>query len=125
MNCDYFVFSSEGVDFFQTEKEARDEVEALIDLYRKEADYDGEWSGEVESICWGKVIGRATEVKHSDECYDFVPMHVAKPNRLIVEDIGNNDGIMGANAELGLSMDQLMKLVNLVQDAIDQKTTNL
>ena len=74
----YFAYSSDcGIEFFDTEQEAIAWCNDEIQYYREQAGLD-EWSDEVESVIYGKVLGRSFEQvldeEHSDykleKCYD-------------------------------------------------------
>lgn len=55
----YFCFRpDEGMDYFDTEAEARAAAQAAVDDYRHESADDG-WDLEVEEIRWGVVRQRA------------------------------------------------------------------
>lgn len=57
----YFSYGSEcGFDWHNTEKEAIEAAEAVIDNYRGDA-CDG-WSEETDSVCWGVILQQATKV---------------------------------------------------------------
>lgn len=57
----YFSYGSEcGFDWHNTEKEAIESAEAVIDDYRGDA-CDG-WSEETDSVCWGVILQQATKV---------------------------------------------------------------
>ena len=57
----YFSYGSEcGFDWHNTEKEAIEAAEAVIDDYRGDA-CDG-WSEETDSVCWGVILQQATKV---------------------------------------------------------------
>lgn len=69
----YFYFDSEiGFITFETEKEAIDAANEVLDEVRQEAIYDGEWPEWVESICYGKINGLAISALQEDgESYEY------------------------------------------------------
>ena len=80
----FFVFSDDGgFERCDTAKEARAAAQEIIDELRTEAGTD-EWSMSVESVCWGVVMERSTEVKlepvtYNEECADYVLKGNASP----------------------------------------------
>jgi len=75
----YFVYDPEdGISFFETEKEAKDEAHATFEHYIDDASSDG-WHENTEDLCWGKVYesvhqtGRkkAPEDSEFDEIWSF------------------------------------------------------
>lgn len=64
----YFVYSPDhGIDWYDSEAEARVAAQEELDYFRKEAHSDGEWSSEVERICWGVTLGKTVAVEMPDE----------------------------------------------------------
>lgn len=60
----FFTYSNCcGVSFFGTEQEARDSCEELLAEYREDANRDGEYHDDVNSIVWGRVLGYVDEVQ--------------------------------------------------------------
>jgi hypothetical protein len=55
----FFSASNEGLDEHDTAEAAQNEAQSIIDMYREEA-ADG-WPEEVESVCWGVILGKAVE----------------------------------------------------------------
>ena len=53
----YFVYSDDGMEWFDTAAEAKAIAQSIIDELRQEA-WD-EWPDEVESVCWGQVLQSA------------------------------------------------------------------
>ena len=67
----YFAYSNDcGIEFFGTEQEAIDWCNDEIQWYREQAGMD-EWSDEVESVCYGKVIAKSSEQIIDEEHSDF------------------------------------------------------
>lgn len=67
----YFAYSNDlGTEFFETEQEAIDWCEDEIQFYRDQAGLD-EWSDEVESVCYGKIIAKSFEQVIDEEHSDF------------------------------------------------------
>jgi hypothetical protein len=52
----YFCFDGQDYLTFDTAEEAKDAAEKALDYFRSEADSDGEWSEDVERVCWGRII---------------------------------------------------------------------
>lgn len=63
----YFVDTGEGVEYYDTEAEAKKSAEDWIDEYRTNG--DGEWDTAVERICWGVVREYACPMVHAVEGY--------------------------------------------------------
>lgn len=66
----YFAYTNDlGIEFFETEEEAIQWCNDEIQHYREQAGLD-EWSDEVGSIQYGKILGGACELiidaEHSD-----------------------------------------------------------
>ena len=55
----FFSASNEGLDEHDTAEAAQNEAQSIIDMYREEA-ADG-WPEEVDSVCWGVILGKAVE----------------------------------------------------------------
>lgn len=55
----FFSASNEGLDEHDTAEAAQSEAQSIIDMYREEA-ADG-WPEEVDSVCWGVILGKAVE----------------------------------------------------------------
>lgn len=55
----FFSASNEGLDEHDTAEAAQSEAQSIIDMYREEA-ADG-WPEEVDSVCWGMILGKAVE----------------------------------------------------------------
>ncbi|WP_278810143.1 hypothetical protein [Obesumbacterium proteus] len=74
----YFSYGSEcGFDWHNTEKEAIEAAEAVIDDYLGDA-CDG-WSEETDSVCWGVILQQATKVDErprtdDDKCDPAIDM---------------------------------------------------
>lgn len=67
----YFAYSNDlGIEFFETEQEAIDWCNDEIQWYREQAGMD-EWSDEVESVCYGKVLGKSFEQVIDEEHSDY------------------------------------------------------
>lgn len=60
----WFSYDPDENDFsiHETEEQARKACEAILDYHADLAPEDG-WSEMVEAVCYGKLIGRATEVR--------------------------------------------------------------
>lgn len=70
----YFAYSNDcGIEFFESEEEAIIWCKDEIQSYREQAGMD-EWSDDVESVCYGKILGGSCEqvidAEHSD--YEMV-----------------------------------------------------
>lgn len=55
----FFSASNEGLDEHDTAEAAQNEAQSIIDMHREEA-ADG-WPEEVDSVCWGVILGKAVE----------------------------------------------------------------
>lgn len=67
----YFAYSNDcGIEFFESEEEAIIWCKDEIQSYREQAGMD-EWSDDVESICYGKIVGRSFEEVINDEHSDY------------------------------------------------------
>ena len=55
----FFSASNEGLDEHDTAEAAQNEAQSIIDMYREEA--ADEWPEEVDSVCWGVILGKAVE----------------------------------------------------------------
>lgn len=60
----FFSASNEGLDEHDTAEAAQNEAQSIIDMYREEA-ADG-WPEEVDSVCWGVILGKAVEMPVKD-----------------------------------------------------------
>jgi hypothetical protein len=69
----YFYYDSEsGFDTFETEQEAIETANKMIDEARQEAIYDGEWPEWVDSICYGKITGLSVaDLQEDGESYEY------------------------------------------------------
>lgn len=56
----YFVNTGDGVEYYDSLAEAETAAHNAIDGWRECC--DPEWPEEVESVCYGKVLGRSTQV---------------------------------------------------------------
>lgn len=67
MTKDWFSYdpNGAGLEFHSTEGEAKKAAEDAIDNERDAC--DPEWSEEVDSICWGRVMGRASRSVTTDD----------------------------------------------------------
>lgn len=52
----YFVNTGDGIEYRDTEEEARKLADESIEFWREHARRYGEWSDEVETVCWGQMI---------------------------------------------------------------------
>lgn len=67
----YFAYSNDcGIEFFDTEQDAIDWCNDEIQFYREQAGLD-EWCDEVESVRYGKVLAKSTELVIDEEHSDF------------------------------------------------------
>lgn len=67
----YFAYSNDcGIVFFESEEEAIIWCKDEIQSYREQAGMD-EWSDDVESVCYGKIVGRSFEEIINDEHSDY------------------------------------------------------
>ena len=72
----WFVYHAEtGTDFYETEAEAREACETMIELDRD--DCDPGWPECVTSGCYGKVFGRVEQVSSGkyDDCEEYPKGH--------------------------------------------------
>jgi len=52
----FFVDTGDdGVEFVDTEKEARERAAECLEQHRNAARLEGEWRDEVDMICWGEI----------------------------------------------------------------------
>ena len=64
----YFSYGEDaGYLEHATAEAAREQAKADIRGYRNDAMHDNEWPSEVDSVCWGVVLQKATAVDNSDE----------------------------------------------------------
>jgi hypothetical protein len=64
-----FISHVEGVyDVHETAEEARDACETVLAECRREAEADGSWPDDVESIWWAEIREAATEIDLVDVC---------------------------------------------------------
>jgi len=60
----YFVMNTErDVDFFDTEKEAKEYINKILEEEREDAILQGSWWEDINNICWGKVLGKIKMVE--------------------------------------------------------------
>lgn len=80
----FFSYSPDmGVNFWETESEARGSAENEIEQYRKDAQDDGEWPIDTGDVVWGKVSQYAAEQPievDGEDCIDFVLADVPGTN---------------------------------------------
>lgn len=58
----HFVDTGDGVEYYESEKEAFEAANEWIASYRCTAELDSEWPHEVELVCYGVVLGKSTEI---------------------------------------------------------------
>ena len=78
----FFSFNDDnGILFHDTAEEAKAAALAELEHYRDEANHDGEWTGAVEGVRWGQVLGmsRAVPQGGEPESFDYELADV-KPN---------------------------------------------
>ena len=64
----FFVDTGDdGVEFVDTEKEARERAAECLEQQRTAARIEGEWRDEVDSICWGEIRETAKEVSAGED----------------------------------------------------------
>lgn len=64
----YFSYGEDaGYLEHATAEAAREQAKADIRGYRNDAMHDNEWPSEVDSVCWGVVLQKATAVDNSEE----------------------------------------------------------
>ena len=69
----YFSYSTDmGFEEFATQQEAIDCSNVQINGYRDDAIRDDEWPDEVDSVCWGVILGRSKEIDTSNEDHESV-----------------------------------------------------
>jgi hypothetical protein len=56
----------------ETAEEAQERVNEHIKHYREDAEFTGEWSGDVENAYWGKVKGIVKELTIDTESSDYI-----------------------------------------------------
>lgn len=61
----YFSFDPDnGIEFFNSEAEAKTSAEATLDSYRDASGDDTGWDESVTDICYGIVLGEVVEISH-------------------------------------------------------------
>lgn len=69
----YFSYSTDmGFEEYPTRDEAIECANIQIKHYREDAIRDDEWPDEVDSVCWGVILGRSKEIDTSDEDHESV-----------------------------------------------------
>lgn len=70
-----------GMQWHDTAEEAERAADDRLTICRDEARADGEWPSDVESICWGSVLGHIVETTGTTEEYgeerEWVDYHLA------------------------------------------------
>lgn len=69
----YFSYSTDlGFEEYPTRDEAIECANIQIKHYREDAIRDDEWPDEVDSVCWGVILGRSKEIDTSNEDHESV-----------------------------------------------------
>lgn len=69
----YFSYSTDlGFEEYPTRDEATECANTQIKYYREDAIRDDEWPDEVDSVCWGVILGRSKEIDTSNEDHESV-----------------------------------------------------
>jgi len=68
----WFAYSPEdGVEIFASAEEAAAAAQSLLDVDRDYAVDNGEWPYGTDQICWGQVLGQATESSPNGQDVEF------------------------------------------------------
>ena len=93
MSDHYWSFDVDGgMQWHDTAEEAERAADDRLTIYRDEADSDGEWPDDVESICWGRVLGHVVEttgtIEEFGEVREWVDYHLADmPGARVLADV--------------------------------------
>jgi len=113
----YFVYDPAGNYFerFDTDTERDAAHHDAINEYRRGAQYDQEWSEDVEQIISGIVTHTTGELKVDEDCYDYAPRAAAsqpetKPTEAEILDLIYECNLGGATEQQ--AMDFANRLLN-------------
>lgn len=51
----FFVDTGDGIEFCETEQDAKQQAQKALDYWREDARTSGEWPDEIAEVCWGEV----------------------------------------------------------------------
>jgi hypothetical protein len=68
----FFINTGDGIEYRDTEDEARKLANESLEFWRKEARHAGEWHDEVGTVYWGQVIETAKFKQIEDDGGDYV-----------------------------------------------------
>lgn len=63
----YFVNTGDGVEYRNTESDARELALKSLESWRERARQSGEWDEEAEQVCWGKIEEVAVPMPCGDD----------------------------------------------------------
>lgn len=103
----YFSYSNDdGFVEHGTADEAKAQAEESIKDYRSAAMHDKEWPGEVDSVCWGAVLQKATAVDYSEESgeescdYELHPQPATTERKLVATPDHNRAPVPASPADM-------------------------
>jgi len=62
----FFVDTGDGIEFKDTEAEARQLASESLEFWKQRARDVGEWDDEVDRVCWGKICEKVKAVAVGD-----------------------------------------------------------
>jgi hypothetical protein len=69
----YFVNTGDGIEYRNTEQDARRLAIRSLESWRERARQSGEWDDEADEVCWGRLEQVAIPLPASDDgTVDFV-----------------------------------------------------
>jgi len=63
----YFVNTGDGIEYRNTEEDARDLARKALESWRENARQNGEWNEEAEHVFWGKIQEVAVPMPSGDD----------------------------------------------------------
>lgn len=68
----FFINTGDGIEYRDTEEEARNLANESLEFWRRDARGSGEWSDEVGTVYWGQVIETAKFKQLAEDAGDYV-----------------------------------------------------
>jgi len=62
-----FVETGDGIEFKDTEEEAKKLAAESLEFWKKRARTEGEWDDEVDRVCWGEIREKVKAVSAGED----------------------------------------------------------